>query len=85
MLARKGAAPATDRAVNRGQRAFKPAQPYSLEKQPEQTFAVCDGRISVGTVRMDGDSFVAIDTAGDIVGTFATLQAASRAFERGRS
>jgi MT-A70 len=37
---RKGEAPATDNAVSRGQRAFKPAQPSSLQSESDQT-ATC--------------------------------------------
>jgi hypothetical protein len=48
-----------------------------------QTFAVTDGRDAVGTIRAAGGTFTAINTAGEIVGTFDTLIATSRAFTNG--
>jgi hypothetical protein len=78
MLGRKGAAPATDRAVSRGRKVQRRqlSKPHSLTRQ---IFAVCDGRFAVGVVKTNASGFVALDTAGEIIGEFETLREAARA------
>jgi hypothetical protein len=45
-------------------------------------WAVADGRDALGIVRLDASGkFVAVDSAGKILGKFATLLEASRAFD----
>ena len=48
-------------------------------------YAVTDGRTALGTVRMDGDSFVAINVAGAEIGRYRTLVEAARALPDGRA
>jgi hypothetical protein len=45
--------------------------------------SVSDGRLAVGTVEVVNGAFTAITTDGVILGEFATLREASRAFHDG--
>jgi hypothetical protein len=44
-------------------------------------WSVSDGRVAVGKVELRRGAFVAIDIAGNIVGSFSTLHEAARALE----
>jgi hypothetical protein len=45
-------------------------------------YSVTDGRIALGIVELIGGAFVAVDTTGQTLGTFATLRAAVACFGR---
>ena len=86
MIARHGEASATGR-VNGGlndRSSAKRPRPSSRQRSTSQTFAVTDGRTTVGMVEVDGKHFIAIDTAGHLVGRFDTLKLAMRAFDGAR-
>lgn len=77
MALRKGAASVTS-AVTRGQKV-QSQKPSNLKPQPNQTFAVTDGRDAVGTVAAINGVFVAINTTtSEVVGSFDTLTAVAR-------
>jgi len=48
------------------------------------SLTVYDGHTALGTVRTDGRSYIAIDTAGVIVGRYKQLREAMRAFPQRR-
>jgi hypothetical protein len=64
-------------------------EPKALNPKPKPTqvatanYTVGDGRDVVGIVEHRGGHFVAVDTEGTIVGKFASLQEAMRAFPFG--
>jgi hypothetical protein len=80
----KGASPAQrgDAGEARKPDAFGKRPSSSRIPHPNQ-YAVSDGRTPLGTVEAVNGAFVAIDTAGIAVGTFASLREASRAFDEG--
>jgi hypothetical protein len=86
---RKGAASATDGAVNRGlndddRSSAKRRRRSSQENPTSQTFAVTDGRIALGTVEVIARIYIATDTTGAEIGRFDSLREAARAFDGGR-
>jgi hypothetical protein len=46
-------------------------------------YAITDGRDALGTVQVAGGFFIAVDITGIVIGTFATLREAARAFHVG--
>ena len=42
-------------------------------------FSITDGRVAVGVIELDGETYRAIDTKGTVIGTFRDLAAAVRA------
>jgi hypothetical protein len=46
---------------------------------PQAVFAISDGRTACGAVEVVGGIYIAVDTAGIVIGTFASMQAAMRA------
>jgi hypothetical protein len=85
---RNGEASATGRVngglSDDGSRAKRPRR-SSRENPTSQTFAVTDGRIAVGTIEVAKGMFTSISIEGEIIGEFATLKEASRAFDKGRA
>jgi hypothetical protein len=83
VVRRNGEAPATDRAVNRGQdeeSSAKRTRPDSPKPNQSSIFAVCDGRVCLGHVLSRGKlGFEAFDSEDKSIGTFDTLLAATRA------
>jgi hypothetical protein len=79
---RKGAGPARCEHASEARKAIRDSKPSSLSSHPNQ-YAVSDGTTALGTVEAVNGAFVAIDTAGIAVGTFASLREASRAFDEG--
>jgi len=77
---RKDEAPATDRAVSRGRKVRQQPRPSKPHSPITQTFAVTDGREPVGVVELIANGFIAIDTHGKILGSFASLKAAAASF-----
>jgi hypothetical protein len=63
-------------------------RPHSKPSQPRQPgsprrLSVADGRDALGVVKLSAGVFTAIATDGTIVGTFASLREAARAFSDG--
>ncbi len=89
MIARNGEASATDGAVNRGlnedrSNAKRPCR--SIRENPaSQAFAVTDGGLSVGTVKLIDRIYIATDTTYTEIGRFDSLREAARAFDGGRA
>jgi hypothetical protein len=71
---------ADDRGAQKDTGKVTSNRPSKPEIFKGQSFAVSDGRDALGTVERVGNSFTAIDTAGEIIGTFPTLRVASRSF-----
>ena len=89
MAHQKGAAPATDGAVNRGQdddrSSAKRRRRFSREHPTSQAFAVTDGRVSLGTVKVIDRIYIATDATGTEIGLFDSLREAARAFDGARA
>jgi hypothetical protein len=83
VTARDGEASATGRVnggLNDDRSSAKRPRRSSREHPTSRTFAVTDGRLSIGKIELVDGFFTTIDIDGVIVGIFDTLRAASRAF-----
>jgi hypothetical protein len=62
--------------------AWKPRFFPSSRTSNSKQYSVTDGRIALGTVELTGGAFIAVDTTGQTLGTFATVRAAMVSFGR---